>query len=247
MRLSPDGMIFWQHGFVKLNATIVFTWGLMLVLAVGSKLITRKLSLDLKRSRWQNLLEIVVAAIEKQIKDVGLSHPEKYLGFLGTLFLFIALSNFLYDFSRLRAADEFALDHDGTGAVRIFGRAAVRHRGAGTGRLPQVLRGANAPHVAVQHHQRALAHTGPGRPSVRQHDERGDDHRHSAHHHALHLPNRHDGARSAHRAWCRPIFSSSWPRFTSQLPLACAKPSLSHRPKLETSTTKQTKDITWIT
>jgi F-type H+-transporting ATPase subunit a len=33
-------MIFWQHGFFKLNATIVFTWGLMFVLVVGSKLIT---------------------------------------------------------------------------------------------------------------------------------------------------------------------------------------------------------------
>jgi formate/nitrite transporter FocA (FNT family) len=41
MRLSPDEIIFWQYGFFKLNATIVFTWGLMLVLAVGSKLITR--------------------------------------------------------------------------------------------------------------------------------------------------------------------------------------------------------------
>jgi F-type H+-transporting ATPase subunit a len=90
MRLSPDEMIFWQHGFLKLNATIVFTWGLMLVLAVGSRLITRHLSTDLQRSRWQNLLEIVVTAIEKQIEDVGLPHPEKYLGFLGTLFLFIA-------------------------------------------------------------------------------------------------------------------------------------------------------------
>ena len=90
MRLSPDEMIFWQHGFLKLNATIVFTWGLMLVLAVGSRLITRHLSTDLKRSRWQNLLEIVVTGIEQQIEDVGLPHPEKYLGFLGTLFLFIA-------------------------------------------------------------------------------------------------------------------------------------------------------------
>ena len=27
MRLSPDEMIFWQHGFLKLNGTIVFTWG----------------------------------------------------------------------------------------------------------------------------------------------------------------------------------------------------------------------------
>jgi F0F1-type ATP synthase membrane subunit a len=72
MRLSPDQLIFWQHGFFKLNGTIVFTWALMLVLAVGSKLITRKLSTDLKRSRWQNLLEIVVTGIEKQIEEVGL-------------------------------------------------------------------------------------------------------------------------------------------------------------------------------
>jgi len=92
MRLSPDQMIFWQHGFLKLNGTIVFTWGLMLVLAVGAKLVTRRLSTDLKRSRWQNLLEIVVTSIAKQIEEVGLAHPERYLGFLGTLFLFVALA-----------------------------------------------------------------------------------------------------------------------------------------------------------
>jgi F-type H+-transporting ATPase subunit a len=93
MRLSPDEMIFWQHGFFKLNATVVFTWGLMLVLAVGAKLITRKLSVDLKRSRWQNLLEIIVTGIVKQIEEVGLRQPEKYLGFLGTLFLFVAAAS----------------------------------------------------------------------------------------------------------------------------------------------------------
>lgn len=92
MRLSPDQMIFWQHGFLKLNGTIVFTWGLMFVLAVGSKLITRKLSTGLKRSRWQNLLEIVVTTIEKQIEDIGLRNPKKYIGFLGTVFLFVALA-----------------------------------------------------------------------------------------------------------------------------------------------------------
>ena len=93
LHISPDQVIFWQHGFFKLNATIVFTWGLMIVLAVGSKLITRKLSTDLTRSRWQNLLEILVTAIEKQIRDVGLERPEKYLGFLGTLFLFVAVAS----------------------------------------------------------------------------------------------------------------------------------------------------------
>ena len=93
MRLSPDEIIFWQLGFFKLNATIVFTWALMLVLAVGARLITRKLSVDLERSRWQNLLEIVVTGIEQQIKEVGLSQPRTYLGFLGTLFLFVAAAS----------------------------------------------------------------------------------------------------------------------------------------------------------
>jgi len=93
MRLSPDELIFWQHGFLKLNATIVFTWGLILVLAAGSRLITRNLSTGLERSRWQNLLEMVVTTIVKQIGEVGLRHPEKYLGFLGTLFLFVALAS----------------------------------------------------------------------------------------------------------------------------------------------------------
>lgn len=93
MRLSPDELIFWQYGFIKLNATIVYTWGLMLVMVIGSKIITDKLSPDLQRSRWQNMLEIIVTGILKQIEDVGLERPQKYLGFLGTLFLFIAVAN----------------------------------------------------------------------------------------------------------------------------------------------------------
>jgi F-type H+-transporting ATPase subunit a len=93
MRLSPDQMIFWQHGFFKVNGTIAFTWALMLALALGSKLITRKLSTNLTRSPWQNFLEIIVTGIAKQIEEVGLSDPEKYLPFLGTLFLFVAAAS----------------------------------------------------------------------------------------------------------------------------------------------------------
>jgi len=92
MRLSSDQLILWQHGWIKLNGTIVFTWGLMLVLVVGSRLITRQLSTELKRTRWQNLLEMIVTMIDQQIEEVGLPHPEKYLSFLGTLFLFVALA-----------------------------------------------------------------------------------------------------------------------------------------------------------
>lgn len=92
MNLTPDQIIYWQYGFFKLNATLVFTWGLMALLVVGSMLITRRLTSEHTRSRWQNLLEIVVTGIQQQIKEVGLRHPEKYLGFLGTLFLFVAIA-----------------------------------------------------------------------------------------------------------------------------------------------------------
>jgi F-type H+-transporting ATPase subunit a len=93
MQLSPDQTIFWQHGPFKINATIAFTWALMLLLTVGGKLITRNLSSELKRSNWQNLLEIIVTNIEKQIFEVGLKEPKKYLGFIGTLFLFVATAS----------------------------------------------------------------------------------------------------------------------------------------------------------
>jgi F-type H+-transporting ATPase subunit a len=93
MHLSPDDVIFWQHGFLKLNSTIVTTWVLMFALVVGSRLISRRLSTGVKISRWQNLLEIVVDGVRTQIQEIGLTEPTKYLGFLGTLFLFIAVSN----------------------------------------------------------------------------------------------------------------------------------------------------------
>ncbi len=93
MHLSPDELIYWQHGPFMLNGTIVFTWALMLVLAVGAKLITRRLSTGLERTRWQNLLEMIVTGIEKQITEVGLDDPRPYLAFLGTLFLFVAAAS----------------------------------------------------------------------------------------------------------------------------------------------------------
>ncbi|MEW5903955.1 MAG: F0F1 ATP synthase subunit A [Pseudomonadota bacterium] len=93
MHLSSDEIVLWQYGFIKLNATIVTTWGLMAVLALGAKLVTRNLRHEVHISHWQSLLEIVVITIRKQIAEVGLRQPERYLGFIGTLFLFIAIAN----------------------------------------------------------------------------------------------------------------------------------------------------------
>lgn len=93
MRISPDEVIYWQQGLVKLNATIAMTWVLMLFLALGSWLITRRLSHEMHISRWQNVLEIIVLGIKSQIEEVGLDQPGRYLPFLGTLFLLLAMAN----------------------------------------------------------------------------------------------------------------------------------------------------------
>ena len=93
MKLSPDETIFWQHGFITINLTIVTTWAIMLVLVVGSILITRKLKTSIHISRGQCILEMLITFMNKQIKDIGLDKPEQYIGFIGTLFLFIAVSN----------------------------------------------------------------------------------------------------------------------------------------------------------
>jgi F-type H+-transporting ATPase subunit a len=93
MKLSPDQTIFWQHGFVTINLTIVTTWALMLLLVTGSALITRRLQTGMSISRWQCILEMLVTGINEQIKEVGLNEPDKYIGFIGTLFLFIGFAN----------------------------------------------------------------------------------------------------------------------------------------------------------
>jgi len=95
MTISPDEIIFWEWGIFRLNATIVFSWLVMLLLTLVSWLVTRGLSSTTKLSRWQNLLEVVVTGIRDQIREVSRQNPGRYLPFVGTLFLFIAMANLL--------------------------------------------------------------------------------------------------------------------------------------------------------
>jgi F-type H+-transporting ATPase subunit a len=95
MEISPDNIVYWQSGAITLNATIVFTWLVMAFLVIVSWLVTRNLSPQTKISRWQSLLEIIVEGIANQIHEVSQQEATKYIGFIGTLFLFIAVSNTL--------------------------------------------------------------------------------------------------------------------------------------------------------
>jgi len=95
MNITPDQIIFFKFGFFSLNATIVFSWLIMMILIAGSYLATRKLSSGPDISPWQNILESVVNYIRGQIKDVSQQKPWPYLPFIGTLYLFIAFANLL--------------------------------------------------------------------------------------------------------------------------------------------------------
>jgi len=56
---------------IKLNATIATTWAMMIAMAAGSKLVTRKLVTEGAIRRWQGLLEILVTSIDQQIETLG--------------------------------------------------------------------------------------------------------------------------------------------------------------------------------
>ncbi len=130
-RLSPDEIVYWQWGAVQLNATIVSTWLVGTILVIASWLVTRTITDSFLFSRWQHFLEVIVEAIVGQIREVIPRNPERYVPFVGTLFLFIAVSNVLGVFQIFPAPTE-SLSTDAAlalcvlVAVPLFG---IRERG----------------------------------------------------------------------------------------------------------------------
>lgn len=94
-QLTPDEVVLVDWGWGAINATIAFTWAVMALLAGGSWLVTRRLSTGPALSRWQNLLEVVVDYLRVQIAEISDEPSRRYLPFVGTLFVFIAVSNTL--------------------------------------------------------------------------------------------------------------------------------------------------------
>lgn len=91
--MTPDQVVLWEWGLMKVNATLLFTWGIMAVLALTSWLATRQLTVEPRPSRWQTLLEVIIGYMRSQIRDIGNQDPDRFLPFIGTIFLFIAVSN----------------------------------------------------------------------------------------------------------------------------------------------------------
>lgn len=87
-----DIPVLFHIGSFAVNATVVGTWGLMLVIVVFSAAVTAGLKVD-RPGKRQVVLESVVSAIEGAIRDVMPNRPRLLLPFVGTLWIFLVLAN----------------------------------------------------------------------------------------------------------------------------------------------------------
>ncbi len=78
-------------GPVPITEPVVVTWGIMALLTLGGWFATR--SLTLTPSRGQAVLELIVGAVEDQIRNTMRVAPKPYVPVIGTLFVFILAAN----------------------------------------------------------------------------------------------------------------------------------------------------------
>ena len=80
---------------IPINATIVSTWIVILVLFLISFLATRNLKADVHVGKFQTLLEWMVTWLNDEVKETSGDSPSKYMGMGLALFLFVLMSNLM--------------------------------------------------------------------------------------------------------------------------------------------------------
>ena len=78
-------------GPLGITAPVVVSWAIMLVLSLGAWRLTRRLTL--MPSSTQAALELIVTALDSQIRDTMRTEPGPYRAFIGTLFVYIFTAN----------------------------------------------------------------------------------------------------------------------------------------------------------
>lgn len=91
MKSPLDAVVLFHLGPVPISQAIVTTWAIMAVLVLGAFLMARRL--DLRPTRRQATLELMVATLDTQIRETTGAAPAPYRGFIGTLFMFILVAN----------------------------------------------------------------------------------------------------------------------------------------------------------
>ncbi len=94
--ITPDQIVLFEWGFVRITATLLFTWITMAVMVLGAWLATRRIGEREDPSRAEMFMEVTVEFIEGQIEEISDGRVGRSLvPFVGTLFLFIAVASVL--------------------------------------------------------------------------------------------------------------------------------------------------------
>ncbi|MFT4620458.1 MAG: F-type H+-transporting ATPase subunit a [Sulfitobacter sp.] len=89
---SPLGSVaLFSVGPFPITQAVLTTWAIMLILVVGSFLLTRQLKQA--PDKRQAALELIVTTMDTQITQTSGAEPAPYRSFIGTLFLFILVAN----------------------------------------------------------------------------------------------------------------------------------------------------------
>lgn len=81
----------WQLGPIPITQPVVVTWAIMLMLVVGALAAGRQMKIV--PGRAQAALELLVGAIDGQIRETMQADPTPYRALIGTLFLFVLIAN----------------------------------------------------------------------------------------------------------------------------------------------------------
>jgi F-type H+-transporting ATPase subunit a len=105
-------------GPVPVAGAVVTTWGIMAVLTIGSWLATRRLRLQ--PNGVQAVLELLIEAIERQIRETMQSEPARFLPLIATLLIYLVSANLLSLIPGLEPPTA-KLETDGALALIVFG------------------------------------------------------------------------------------------------------------------------------
>lgn len=95
MSIDPSSIVYFEWYFIRITATLVFTWITMAILIVIAYFLTRSFKNKSSISRGQHFLEALVETIDNQIKDILKEDSRRLITFVGTLFIFILMANIL--------------------------------------------------------------------------------------------------------------------------------------------------------
>ena len=101
MKISPDEIIFFKipvsfagYSFdIDINMTLVGTWLIMLALFFTFRHITRDFNANFKMTRLQNMTEVLIKFLRDQIEVMMKRKADSFLPLIGSLFIFILISN----------------------------------------------------------------------------------------------------------------------------------------------------------